>query len=81
MMKNIKVLACDNPHCDVSSPLNPDVPDEKPEGIYIDKGMVREEGRGGPFTRVYACSSNCIGPAVTAVFEDAYETGDVRKKW
>ena len=70
-------IACDNPKCSVSTEDD----GEPAMGIYINSGSVHHGGGGGPVAKVYACSEGCLGPAVMAVFDEAWDTGKVRKKW
>lgn len=73
-----KFMICDNPKCNSA---HEDDEIAVVLGYYIQSGSVHQGGGGGPVAKVYACSEECLGPAVTAVFYEAYDAGHVRKKW
>lgn len=73
-----KFMDCDNPECSVS---REDDEIEVATGYYVQSGSVHHGGGGGPVAKVYACSEECLGPAVTAVLYEAHDAGRVRKRW
>lgn len=72
------IMICDNPTCTVSRPHEPAEP---AEGIFVESAMVHTGGGGGEAARVYACSPECIGPAISDVFTEAWNTGKLRTDW
>ncbi|KIA73468.1 hypothetical protein ANMWB30_23950 [Arthrobacter sp. MWB30] len=81
MMKNLKVMACDNPSCDtVLEAGDGPGPDGAP-GYYIDRGSRHDGWGGGGFAKVFACRTECVGPAIDAVFNEGWDNGAIRKKW
>jgi hypothetical protein len=59
-------MVCDNPRCDIEREgfsLEPAF------GYYLTKGEYHEMTYGGKIPRTYACSIQCISPAIEAQIE------------
>lgn len=55
------VMVCDNPKCQkesITRPFDPAL------GFYLGKGMWHFGAGGGPIPATYACSKECILPAI-----------------
>ena len=61
------VLICDNPDCDTVRIL-PDTDNEVLLGYYLSRSGHLSFG-GGPIPELYACSEDCIKPAVLEAFD------------
>lgn len=59
------IMDCDNPRCDTSGEYDKNEP---LPGYHFSKGMWVNAG-GGPIPPLYACSKECIAPAVEAVID------------
>lgn len=59
--QRITVMVCDNPACGKQFPHSTEEP---AYGYHLGKGFWADDGGGGPLTSIYACSPECIVPAV-----------------
>jgi hypothetical protein len=60
--RTIVVMDCDNPDCDNTQEHN--AQSGPALGIFIDKGQWHFEGGGMPLPTTYACSFDCLSPAL-----------------
>jgi len=67
--RRAEVMECDNPAC--RTPPRVTSRYEPALGYYLGRGTYHHEGGGGPIPAVYACSPECIGPAVEYVIREA----------
>ena len=54
---------CDNPNCQTSYEFDKEDPNP---GYHLGKGVYVLGGGGGPIPATYACSTECIVPAIDA---------------
>jgi len=64
----ITVYECDNPHCEWTDPAEVQ-PRLRPEGYTIQKATHLSATNTTFVTNIYACSSECVGPALAARVE------------
>lgn len=74
--RTVKMLECDNPQCSARFPHTKEDP---APGVFIDRGWWDLSG-GGSFAKAYACSWDCLEPAVREVAQEAWDNGP-RKRW
>lgn len=68
MAKETKtVLICASPECGTVHILS-DIEDDAPYGYYL-SGSAHLSFGGGPIPELYACSEDCIKPAVLEAFD------------
>lgn len=67
MKIRVTVMVCDNPDCDDSYRHTKEEP---AYGFHLGKGFW-SQGGGGPIPATYACSEECIGPAVMHMIREA----------
>ena len=60
--KKITAMKCDNPEC--RALVAPEDEFSEPQGIYLGRGHYTMEWGGGPLPALFACSTDCVGPAV-----------------
>lgn len=65
--EQVVVWTCDNPRCVTTTVEGPAF--DPPVGYWINSGRIHYAGGGGPLGQVYACSFECLGPAVEAVYD------------
>lgn len=58
--RQIEILECDNPACGKSFEMGGD----PVLGIHLSGGIIHEGTGGGSFDEVFACSNECLAPAV-----------------
>lgn len=65
--KKVTVEVCDNPNC----PSEPQItePSERAEGFYLGKGFWIHEASGRPIPATFACSWDCLMPAIESNIE------------
>ena len=64
-----RVLVCDNDGCGKEQILSKDLdPDYQPSGIYIKGGTIMRENGYTIMKSVFACSNDCLGPAIDHIF-------------
>lgn len=64
------MLACDNPSCDFEM----ETTKEDPAYGYHLTGAIHMEWGGGPIPKTFACSPECIEPAIEATVKEAWGT-------
>ncbi len=67
--EKVEIEVCDAPGC-ASTEIT--TKDEPALGYYIFKGMWRGGGGGSPIPRVFACSTEHLGPAVEARLKETW---------
>jgi hypothetical protein len=69
--RKVTIVECDNPECD-SEYIDGE---EDGIGYHFLKGYQIDGGGGWPIPKVYACSKDCLAPAIEAVVmqADGYE--------
>lgn len=77
MMAAELMIRCDNPSCkSVGEPEWVDTRKRKPSPPTAPYGWFEGDGTyvgQGPHIHIYACSIDCVGPAVKALTEEAIE--------
>jgi hypothetical protein len=58
--RTIRMDVCENPECGNETPA------EQGWGYFIGRGHFMDAGIGGPISKTYACSLDCIAPAIAA---------------
>ena len=66
--QRVTMMVCDNPAC---RNRHEHSKEEPALGYHLGKGFWADEGGGGPLTSVYACSTECITPAVMHVIRES----------
>lgn len=64
----ITVERCENPTCSNEAEV---VPGEVTPGVAVGRGVYYDGFVGGPLPAIYACSVECLSPAVQAAIEKA----------
>jgi hypothetical protein len=59
--QKVIMMVCDNPTCRSRYEHSKEEP---ALGYHLGKGLWADDGGGGPIPATYACSLECIGPAV-----------------
>lgn len=59
--KKVQVMQCDNPECRAEAITSKEEP---AFGFYIQRGFWATGSGGGPLRNIYACSVECITPAI-----------------
>lgn len=77
MREKRNVQVCENPDCGAS---HDEFQGLDAHGVYVDRGWRHLAGSGG-FAKVYACSWECIGPAMKAAAQEAWDTMRIRERW
>lgn len=66
----IEIITCDNPDCDTEERYDKD---DLPTGYHLSGGIFIMNG-GGPIPKVYACSEDCLVPAINAAIDEAWRS-------
>lgn len=66
--KKATVMVCDNPDCGNTRLTSREDP---ALGYYLGKGVMHESWGGGPIGETYACSYQCVAPAIAHILEVA----------
>lgn len=62
--RQIEILECDNPACGKGFDVGVDIV----LGIHLSGGIIHEGTGGGSFGEVFACSDECLAPAVREAY-------------
>lgn len=62
--QKVVVEVCDNPRCDSEPQIS--TKEDPALGFYLGKGFWADGAGGGPLPATYACSKECIVPAINA---------------
>jgi len=64
--RKVTMMVCDNPECDNEEEIFPGGPTL---GYHLGRGAWHNVRGGGPIPPTYACSIDCISPAVAAMMD------------